>query len=85
MSKEDVEWLEWGDNSEEWGEVECPMFDNKNVMTYYNSELSSHFSCHYSYTAPFREKDGTIGYYQFDHDTGQWDEWMNVMEVISDE
>lgn len=65
-----IEWLKWNDDVEEWGEIECPMLGNEMVMTYYLKVCP----CYYSYTAPFVNEDGDIGYYRYDHDEGCWDE-----------
>ena len=61
-------WLKW-ENGKEWGEIECPMLDNKKVMTYYPEKGS----CYYIYTAPFVD-DGEICYCRYDHDEGLWDD-----------
>ena len=55
-----IEWLKWNDDVEEWGEIECPMLGNEMVMTYYPKGCP----CYYSYTAPFVNEDGDIGYYR---------------------
>lgn len=65
-----IEWLKWNDDVEEWGEIECPMLGNEKVMTYHPKGRP----CYYSYTAPFVDEDGDIGYYRYDHDEGCWDE-----------
>ena len=70
MDKQEVKWLKWsGDNVEEWGEIECPMFDGQKIMTYYPKDMP----CFYSYTAPFIASDGDVCYYRFDHDEGCWE------------
>ncbi len=65
-----VKFLKWGDDMEEWGEIECPMLNNESVMTY----CLKGEPCYYSYTAPFANESGEIGYYRYDHDEGYWDE-----------
>ena len=57
------------ENGEEWGEIECPVLDNKYVMTYCPDGVP----CYYTYTAPL-VLDGDICYYRFDHGEGCWDE-----------
>lgn len=64
----EIMWLSW-QNGEEYMKIECPMFGNELVMTYYPGGDA----CYYSYTAPFVE-DGEIFYYRYDHDEGCWDE-----------
>lgn len=65
---EEVKWLSWK-NGKEWCKVQCPMFGDKYIMTYYPEDVP----CYYSYTAPF-VCDEEVCYYRFDHDEGCWDE-----------
>lgn len=67
MSKEDVKWLKWS-NGKEYGEINCPMFGNEPVMTYWGGG-----PCYDSYTAPF-VMDEEIYCYRYDHDMGGWHE-----------
>ena len=76
MDKQEVKWLKWsGDNVEEWGKIECPMFNGQAVMTYYVKNMP----CFYSYTAPFIDSDGDVCYYRFDLDEDSWDEYVFVL------
>lgn len=69
---QEIQWLEW-ENGKEWGEIVCPMLENKPVMTYYAEDKL----CYYSYTAPFIDDD--VCYYRFDHDIGSWDDCLFVI------
>lgn len=69
----DVKWLSW-ENGKEWGEIECPMLDNKPIMTYY----AENRPCYYTYSAPF-VLDGEVCYYRFDQDEGWWDEELFIL------
>ena len=64
-----VKWLQW-ENAEEWGEIECPMLDGENIMTY----APKGYPVFYSYTAPFVDADLDVCYYRFDHDEGMWED-----------
>lgn len=65
---DEIKWLEWA-NGEEWGKIQCPMFDDEYIMTYSAPEVP----CYYTFTVPF-VMNGDICYYRFDHDKGCWDE-----------
>lgn len=65
------EYLEWK-NGKEWGEMQCPMLNNRHVMTYYPESV---FSC-YLYTAPFVACDEQVCYYKYDNDKKCWDETL---------
>ena len=67
MAKEEKRWLSWK-NGVEWGKIECPMEDGKEIRTYYPEGVP----CFYSYSAPF-VIDGEVFFYRFDHDVNSWD------------
>lgn len=69
-----MKWLKW-ENGEEWGEIECPMFNNEMIMTYYFKGVP----CYYTYSAPFVDDDGEVCYYMYDQDEGCWDEDLFFM------
>lgn len=70
MERQEIKWLKWEGEVEEWGKIECPMFNNEIIMTYYPKGSP----CYYSYTAPFIDAYGDVCYYRYDHDEGCWDE-----------
>ena len=79
MEKQEMKWLKWAGNVEEYGEIECPMLGDELVMTYYHKGAP----CYYSYTASFLDDDGTVCYYRYDHDMGAWDD--DTFVVCDDE
>ena len=78
LEENTVHWLKW-ENGKEWGEIQCPMLENANVMTYYSDA-----PCYYTYTAPFI-CDNEICYYRFDHDEGCWNDTLFCIGEYAEE
>jgi hypothetical protein len=69
----DLKYLKWS-NGKEWGEINCPMFGNVPVMTYWKEGTP----CYDTYTAPF-VLDEEIYCYKFDQDEGMWHEDLHFL------
>ena len=74
-SCEEPHWLTW-ENGELWGTMPCPMLGGILVDLY----SPKGYPVFDSFTAPFVDEDGLVGYYKYDHDAGGWDDTFHYIE-----